>query len=147
MSNTNSVTLELPFNNVPNDEIRVLSPPTIAKPHVMRSAFVETYKWQEFHANGQLNIDGEIAVIAELSKGLYDWRDGWYDCRNCDDLKNGKYFISKGIPVCRIGVWSCYFDNGQLAWQIDYGDGMLDIKIPRQRFPSYRKDGTLIARS
>ena len=41
---------------------------------VMRSAFVETHKWQEFHENGKLWIDGEIAVLPELSKGIYDYR-------------------------------------------------------------------------
>ena len=45
---------------------------------VMRSAFVDdnkvirTEKWQEFHKNGQLWIDGEIALIKEQYKGLYD---------------------------------------------------------------------------
>ena len=40
---------------------------------VMRSAFVETHKWQEFHENGQLWIDGEIAVVSEMQKHLYDY--------------------------------------------------------------------------
>lgn len=103
---------------------------------VMRSAFVETHKWQEFHENGQLNIDGEIALVAELSKHLYDYRTGF------------KGF--EGKPVCRIGIWSCYFDNGQLAWQIDYGDGSYETlfsgKRKGQPFPSYRKDGNGITR-
>ncbi|GEM_PF-752794 len=100
---------------------------------VMRSAFVETHKWQEFHENGQLWIDGEIAVVPEMTKHLYDYRTGFkgYD----------------GKPVCRIGVWTKYFDNGQIAWQLDFGDGMFDSKEPRKTFPSYRRDGTLIVRS
>jgi len=115
---------------------------------VMRSALVddnkviETIKWQEFHKNGQLWIDGTIALIKEQYKGLYDCRDGWYDSRGCDDLRNGKYLIQKGQPVVRIGVWTKYFDNGQLAWQLDFGDGMYDSKVKRQSFPAYRKDGT-----
>ena len=81
----------------------------IAKLPVMRSAFVETRKWQEFHENGKLWIDGEIAVVPELSKGVYDYRAGFKGY--------------EGKAVCRIGVWTKYFDNGQLAWQIDYEDG------------------------
>ena len=117
---------------------------------VMRSAFVDdnkvirTEKWQEFHKNGQLWIDGEIALIKEQYKGLYDCRDGWYDHRGCDDPRNGKYLISKGQPVVRIGIWTKYFDNGQIAWQLDFGDGMYDSKIKRQSFPAYRKDGTAV---
>lgn len=113
---------------------------------VMRSVFVETHKWQEFHENGQLWIDGEIAIVSEMSKHLHRCFDGWYDTRGCDDLRNGTYFIPKGTPVCRIGVWTKYFDNGQLAWQLDYGDGTYDYKSDK-KFPSYRKDGTLIVRS
>ena len=113
---------------------------------VMRSAFVETHKWQEFHKNGKLWIDGEIAVIPEMAKGLYDCRDGWYDHRGCDDLRNGKYLIPKGTPVCRIGIWTKYFDNGQLAWQLNYGDGTYEGRKnkPSEKFPSFRKDGTPI---
>ena len=105
---------------------------------------IRTEKWQEFHKNGQLWIDGEIALIKEQYKGLYDCRDGWYDNRGCDDLRDGKYLIPKGQPVVRIGIWTKYFDNGQIAWQLDFGDGMYDSKIKRQSFPTYRKDGTAV---
>ena len=102
---------------------------------VMRSAFVDsnvirTEKWQEFHANGQLWIDGEIAVIKDEFKHLYD-------CR----YENKDY---PAQPIVRIGVWTKYFDNGQLAWQLDFGDGMYDSKVKRQSFPAYRKDGTAV---
>lgn len=103
---------------------------------------LETIKWQEFHENGQLHIDGEIAVVKQEFKNDYDYRDGWYDCRGCDDLKNGKYLIPKGTPVCRIGVWSNFYDNGQIWWQIDFREGMHDSKVKRKYFPSYQKDGT-----
>ena len=118
------------FENIQPIEVRQ---PALRQADVMRSAFVETQKWQEFHENGKLWIDGEIAVVPELSKGLYDYRTG---------IKG-----FEGKPVCRIGVWTKYFDNGQLAWQLDFGDGMFDSKEPRKTFPSYRKDGTLIVRS
>ena len=98
---------------------------------VMRSAFVETHKWQEFHENGQLWIDGEIAVIPEMSTHLYDYRTGFKGY--------------EGKPVCRIGVWTKYFNNGQLAWQLDHGDGSHDYKSTK-KFVSYREDGTPIVR-
>ena len=80
---------------------------------------------------GKLWIDGEIAVVPELSKGIYDYRTGFKGY--------------EGMAVCRIGVWTKYFDNGQLAWQLDYGDGTHGYKSDKS-FPSYRKDGTLIVR-
>lgn len=101
---------------------------------VMRSALVDTnkvvktVKWQEFHENGQLWIDGEIAIIKEEFKHLYDCRYEYKDYT--------------GQPVVRIGIWTKYFDNGQIAWKLDFADGMYDSKIKRQNFPSYRKDGT-----
>lgn len=96
---------------------------------VMRSAgvdaekIIKTEKWKEFHDNGQLWIDGEIALIKDEYKHLFDYRTGF---------KN-----YEGQPVVRIGVWSKYFDNGQIAWQLDFADGMYDSKIPRKKFPSY----------
>ena len=93
------------------------------------SNFISTSKWQEFHKNGQLWIDGEIAVVPELSKHIYDYRTGFKGYE-------GKF-------VCRIGVWTKYYDNGQLAWKLDYGDGTYECN-PNKSFPSYRKDGTLI---
>lgn len=117
------------FENIQPIEARQ---PALRQADVMRSAFLETHKWQEFHENGKLWIDGEIAVVPELSKGLYDYRTGF------------KGF--EGKPVCRIGVWTKYFDNGQIAWKLDFGDGMFDSKIKRETFPSYRKDGSMIVR-
>ena len=121
------------FENIQPIEVRQ---PALRQADVMRSAFVETHKWQEFHENGKLWIDGEIAIITEMSKHLYDYRTGFKGY--------------EGKPVCRIGIWTKYFDNGQLGWQIDYGDGSYETLFSGQRkgqsFPSYRKDGTLIVR-
>lgn len=121
------------FENIQPIEVRQ---PALRQANVMRSAFVETHKWQEFHQNGQLWIDGEIAVVSEGKKDLYDYRTGFSGY--------------EGKPVCRIGIWTKYFDNGQLAWQIDYGDGSYETlfsgKRKGQPFPSYRKDGTPILR-
>ena len=96
---------------------------------VMRSAFLEPILWQEFHDNSQLWIDGQIALVPEELKHLYDYRT---------EVKG-----YEGLAVCRIGVLTKYFDNGQLAWQLDCGDGTHDYKN-KEKFPSYRKDGTLI---
>ena len=96
---------------------------------VMRSAFLEPILWQEFHDNGQLWIDGQIAVVPDELKHLYDYRTGFKGY--------------EGIPVCRIGKLTKYFDNGQIAWALDYGDGTHDYK-GKEKFPSYRQDGSVI---
>jgi len=105
---------------------------------VMRSTgvdaekIIKTEKWQEFHENGQLWIDGKISLIKEEYKDLYDYRTGF---------KN-----HEGNPVARIGIWTKYFNNGQLAWQLNYGDGTYDGRKNNrvEKFPSYQKDGTPI---
>jgi len=96
---------------------------------VMRSAFLEPILWQEFHDNGQLWIDGQITVVPDELKHFYDYRTGFKGY--------------EGLAVCRIGVLTKYFDNGQLAWKLDYGDGTYDYK-EKEKFPLYRKDGALI---
>lgn len=114
------------FENIQPIEARQ---PALRQADVMRSAFVETHKWQEFHENGTLWIDGQIGVVPEKLKHLY-------------------YLIGfegfEGKSTVRIGVWTKYFDNGQIAWQLDYGDSMYDSKYKKKDFPSYRKDGTRI---
>lgn len=119
-----------------NKSTELAQNPPFCKTDVMRSAgvdaekIIKTEKWKEFHDNGQLWIDGEIALIKDEYKHLFDYRTGF---------KN-----YEGQPVVRIGVWSKYFDNGQIAWQCDFTDGMYDSKVQRKKFPSYRKDGTVI---
>lgn len=100
----------------------------------MRSALIETnmiletIKWQEFHDNGQLHMEGELGIVADMWKHLYDYRTQWKGY--------------EGKPVVRLGVWSNFYDNSQIWWQLDFGDGMLDSKLKREKFPSFRKDGT-----
>jgi len=96
---------------------------------VMRSAFLEAMPWQEFYKNGQLWIDGEIAIVPEELKHLYDYRIGFKGY--------------EGKPICRVGKLTKYFDNGQMAWRLDYGDGTHDYK-GKEKFHSYRKDGSVI---
>lgn len=84
---------------------------------------LEKFDWKEFHPNGKIWIVGKIGVVADMWKHLYDTRTGF------------KGF--EGKPVCRLGVWQKYYDNGQLAWSLDYGDGTLAYK--KQDFPTYTK--------
>lgn len=90
---------------------------------------LEESEWKEYHPNGQLWISGRIGVVAEMWKHLYDYRTGFKGY--------------EGKPVCRLGIWTKYFDNGRLAWQLDYGDGTYDCK-KTQFNAQYRRDGTEI---
>jgi hypothetical protein len=99
----------------------------------IRPQFIQTEKWKEFHENGQIWIDGEIAIVKEEFKDLYDYRMG--------------FMGHEGTPVVRIGIWTKYFDNGQLAWQLDHRDGShKSLETPGNNFPSFQKDGTPIIR-
>lgn len=85
---------------------------------------VEIAEHIEYHPNGQVWITGQIGIIAPLFKDSYDYR-------------------GEAQPWCRLGIWTKHYDNGQLAWTIDYGDGTWPPK-PNQTgsFPQFRKDGT-----
>jgi len=89
---------------------------------------LEKIAWKEFHPNGQVWITGQIGIIAPMWAHLYDFRKGF---RGYEEQF-----------VCRIGLWTKYFDNGQLAWTLDYRDGTHDCK--KEKFPSYREDGTIV---
>lgn len=89
---------------------------------------LERKEWKEYHPNGQLLITGEIGIVANLWKQLYDCRTGFAGLG--------------GVPVCRLGKWTKYFDNGQEAWTLDYSDGKIGCEKPS--FPQYRKDGSII---
>lgn len=91
---------------------------------------VKQIKWQEFHENGQLHIDGEIGIVANMSKHLYDYRTEWKGY--------------EGEAVVRLGVWTNYYDNGQVWWKYDFRESLYDSKLMSQNFTSYRKDGSLI---
>lgn len=92
--------------------------------------FIEVKEWKEYHPNGQLWITGQIAVVKQYAKHLYDYRVGFKGY--------------EGTPVVRLGIWTKYFENGQLAWQLDYSDGLLDSKTQRKKLHSYREDGSAI---
>ena len=89
---------------------------------------LERKEWKEYHPNGQVWITGEIGIIADMWKHLYNYRIGFKGYEN--------------LPVCRLGKWTKQFDNGQLAWTIEYDDyGNENGK----KYPSFRKDGTGIS--
>ena len=80
---------------------------------------------EEFHENGQLKYTENIAVLPDSKASLYARR-----------LKSpdGYYWI-------RVGKQAKYFNNGQLAWVLNYDNNGNVIK---ENNPSYRKDGTII---
>ncbi|MDM1073669.1 hypothetical protein HX001_14360 [Empedobacter brevis] len=86
-------------------------------------------EWKEFHPNGNIWIIGEIGIIPEMWKDIYDHRTEFKGYENQN--------------VCRLGIWKKFYDNGQLAWTLDYGDGTYSYES-KEKFPSYRKDGQLI---
>lgn len=86
---------------------------------------LERREYKEYHTNGQVWVSGEIGLVGDLWKHLYDCRLGF------------KGF--EGKSVCRLGKWTKYFDNGQLAWTIQYDDFGYANK---ENFPQFRKDGT-----
>ena len=75
---------------------------------------LEEKDWKENHPNGQLWIDGKIGIVGKSWMHLYDYRTGFAG--------------HEGVPVCRLGVWTKYFDSGEIAWTLDYGDGTHDYK-------------------
>lgn len=78
---------------------------------------LERREWREYYPDGSPWITGQIGIVSELGKHLYDYRTGFQNL--------------KGVPVCRLGVWTKFTPNGQIAWALDYGDGLLDKKFKR----------------
>ncbi len=85
---------------------------------------LERKEWIEYHENGAVWIQGEIAIIAPMFADLYRHLLGWEGY--------------KGQPVCRVGLWTCYHDNGQINWRLEYND---DGSTTNKVYPSYNKDG------
>ena len=88
---------------------------------------LERKVWKEYHPNGQVWITGEIGIVADSWKHLYN------------TLGFAGY---EGTSTCRLGKWTKQFDNGQLAWTIEYNDYGYSTG---KEFPQWRKDGTPIA--
>jgi len=80
---------------------------------------------KEFHENGKLAYIETIAIIPPLFKSLYQ----------------NQRITKEGIIFIRIAQQAKYFNNGQLAWIMNYDDKGNYIK---DNISSYRKDGTLI---
>ena len=98
-------------------------------PQTKPEHIVETKKWIEYHENGTPWITGEIAILNDEFKHLYDYR------MQMEGYEN--------IPVARIGIWTKHYDNEQLAWTLDMGNGILGCKKEKP-YPQYRRDGSII---
>lgn len=89
--------------------------------------FTEIKTNEEFHANGKLAYTETRAYLLPATAHLFD---------NKNKLVN-----DKGEQSVRIGRNAKYYDNGQLAWELNYDNNGNIIKDNK---PSYRKDGTII---
>ena len=92
---------------------------------------IQEQKHQEFHPNGQLWVDGTIGIASPSTKELYEYRT--------------EFSGYEGKAIVRLGIWTCYYSNGQMAWQLDYGAGTTRSREV-DRYPilikKYRMDGT-----
>lgn len=80
---------------------------------------------EEYHKNGQLAYTETIAKVSVDSMVMFPNRRIHPD---------GYYWI-------RVGKCAKYYDNGQLAWEMNYdefGNGIVE------KVNQYRKDGTVI---
>lgn len=85
---------------------------------------LEEKEHKEYHRNGTIWITGTIGIIAPLWKHRYH------------------YLVAPdGTPWCRTGIWEKHYDNGQLAWTIEY-DAF--GKCTDSKFPQFLRDGTPI---
>ena len=79
---------------------------------------------KEYHPNGELWISETRIEVPSLWIGLYNYRT---------EGMNGKIWY-------RTGLQQKFFDNGQLAWTLEYDEFG---KFVNKKYPSYRKDGSL----
>jgi hypothetical protein len=86
---------------------------------------LETKVNNEFHSNGQLAYTETIAILAPETSNLYP----------------NRRIHPSGYEWIRIGEHKKYFDNGQLAWQLNYGE---KGNVLKDDCRNYRKDGTVI---
>ena len=89
-------------------------------------AILETKLNEEFHPNGQLAYTENVATLVKGTEGFHP------NSRIRED----------GVQWIRTGRHAKYFDNGQLAWELNYDENGNQLKD--KPFKSYRKDGTLI---
>ena len=87
--------------------------------------FKEVYTILLYHENGNLWYKEKVAIIYPIFTPNYD---------RAMVNKDGEWWI-------RIGENAKYYDNGQLAWVLDYNMKGEVIKTEKN---SYRKDGTII---
>ena len=93
---------------------------------------LETREVKEYHKNGQLMYETTFGVVSPSFVNAY--KNFYFAYKNM--IVN-----DKGETLIRIGFTKRYWDNGQLNWRIKYND---DGSISKEKFPSYRKDGSFI---
>lgn len=86
---------------------------------------IETKIIKEYHANGKLAYTFTMAIIAPGMEALYENRRIRQD----------------GYTWIRIGAHQKFFDNGVMAWQLDYNNLGGPIK---NDIKNRRKDGSII---
>ena len=93
---------------------------------------LDKFIYKEYHQNGELWITGEIIIVSNSSKHLYNY------------LTN--FPGAEGKNAVRVGIWRKYYDNGQLAYTLNYGDGTISAACEslKERYPQYRRDGSII---
>ena len=79
---------------------------------------------KEYHKNGQLMYETTLGVVAPMFRHLY---------------KNAIY--TKDETLIRVGITRRFWDNGRLNWMLKYNE---DGTLSSEKFPQYRKDGTII---
>ncbi len=89
-------------------------------------AILEKQTIQGFHENGQLAYTATIARLDESHSKL---------------LYSNRLFSDDHKEWIRVGKQAKYYDNGQLAWELNYDDKGNVIKDDER---SYRKDGSVI---
>ena len=80
---------------------------------------------KEFHKNGKLAYIETIQILSKEEEHLF----------------NNATRHPDGFEWIRIGKQAKYYDNGQLAWILNYDNNGVVIK---EKNRSYRKDGTII---
>lgn len=78
----------------------------------------------EYHSNGQLFFTETRC----LTPPLFDHQ---YDCRIAPD----------GTPWHRVGLMQKWYDNGQLAWTLEFDEFGRETG---KNWPQFRKDGAVI---
>lgn len=89
----------------------------------MNAEFQDVQTLNEYHNNGQLAYTVTVATLQPMFAHLFN---------------DGRRIHPEGHSWIRIGKCAKYFDNGQLAWIINYDNKGVPVK---DNALSFRKDG------